>query len=145
MLLLHFIHLDFIATNKFVNYKFGIDIRQMNLVACRLVFLLAYGLPSASAHIISVISIDRYISIVKPDFFQLRKKFLFQASVCLGCLIFNIAFYSPLLFSFWVFYETADPSSLTLEINTNGSSNIFIRKCALVEWVSLYWRGIQFI
>lgn len=46
------------------------------------------------------------------------------------------------MFSFWVFYETADPSSLTLEINTNGSSNIFIRKCALVEWDSLYWRDL---
>jgi hypothetical protein len=100
MLVVDTIGLVYLCLAKFLNFQFGINIRDFNESLCRLSLQLAYSVPPISAYILVAISIDRWLTITKPTFLIIRKKFSFQILVCIGIVIANFIYNGQLFFSY---------------------------------------------
>ena len=73
------------------------DIRVVSNIACKIDFYFLYVLPSISAWMLVIISLDRFVSIFKPFKFLYRKKPKFQLMVCLFLIIINTILFIPIL------------------------------------------------
>ena len=100
MLIVDTFGLVYLVLGKFLYFQFKIQIRDFNESLCRLTLLLAYSVPPISAYILVVISIDRWLTITKPTFLLIRKKFSFQILVCIGIVFANFIYNGQLFFSY---------------------------------------------
>ena len=90
----------YLATGKFVYFRYEIQFRDFNQSLCGLTMLLAYSVPPVSAYTLVAISIDRFLTIAKPTFLLIRKKFSFQIYVCIGIVVANFIYNGQLFFSY---------------------------------------------
>lgn len=67
---------------------------------CKIIFFLNYFPPSLSIWTMVIISIDRMCSIAFSSRFQYRKKTINQIIIIIGMIVFNLIYWSPILFVF---------------------------------------------
>ena len=100
LLIMDTIGLVYLAMGKFLYFKSKIHIRDFNVTLCRLTLLLAYSIPPISAYILVAISIDRWLTITKPDVLPIKKKSSFQVCVCIVIVLANLIYNGQLFFSY---------------------------------------------
>jgi hypothetical protein len=110
LLIIDTIGLVYLAMGKFIRFKYKINIRDFNEHLCRLTLLLAYSIPPISAYILVSISIDRWLTIAKPNVFHLRRKPAFQIGVCIFIIAANLLYNGQLFFSYLALDYLEDPS-----------------------------------
>jgi hypothetical protein len=117
-----------LATFKYLRFKSIINVRNVNDSLCKLTMFFTYTVPVISAWILVAISFDRLMTILKPTQFLFRKKTTFQVMVCIGIIIFNTLYYSPLLFSYTqLMIENNTPQLICLLIDDNA-----------INWMDLF-------
>jgi hypothetical protein len=100
LLVVDTIGLVYLALGKFLYFQFKIQLRDFNESLCRITLLLAYSVPPVSAYTLVAISIDRFLTIAKPTFLIIRKRFSFQIYVCIGIVVANFIYNGQLFFSY---------------------------------------------
>jgi hypothetical protein len=100
LLVVDTIGLLFLTLGKFLSLEFGIDLRDLHLILCKITMPLAYSIPTISAHITVMIKFDRWLSIAKPTVLLIRKKRKFQLIVCITIILINFAYNGQLFFSY---------------------------------------------
>ena len=100
LLIVDSIALVYLALAKFIFFEYGINLRDINIVLCRITMPIAYSIPPLSAYITVMISFDRWMSIAKPTKFLIRKKKSFQIKVCIGIIVGNFIYNGQLFFSY---------------------------------------------
>ena len=86
---------DFLLTTNQV-----ISIRNLSSTVCKLYKFIVYIFPATSKWITMLISIDRFLSIVKPSRFLIRKEVKYQFFACFLSFFVNLLFYIPVIFKF---------------------------------------------
>lgn len=81
----------------FINYKYGINLYLTNYTLCKLGLYLVYVVAPMSGWILVTVSFDRMVNVLNPSSLKFRNEKLFQIGICLFILIYNLAFYSPLI------------------------------------------------
>ena len=79
------------------------DLTSLRLISeffCKFTMYSIYSTQSMSSWITVLISLDRFVSIVKPTRFLFRKKLLFQLAACSLAIIYNLIFSIHILISY---------------------------------------------
>jgi hypothetical protein len=126
--------LSLTVTTKFFAYQFGYNVRLVSVHLCRLFIYIAYAVPTTSGWILVVISLDRWLSIVLPSKFLIRKRKSFQLLTIFSIIIFNFVLYCQLFFSNIQNINTFDnTTNITINrsvcIPTGGD---------LINWIDLF-------
>ena len=97
--------------------------RDIIHVTCKLTYYFNYATSSISSWILVVISLDRFVSIVMPSKFMMRKKIQFQLLILAFVFICNMFLFAPILI-------TSDLTNKTLI--TNNQTVITCRKNSFI-------------
>ena len=98
----------------------GIDTYwTISKLTCRVAYLITYSIPSISSWILSIISIDRCLSIIKPAKYLFRKTIKFQLIVCLFIVLLNFAFHLPTMINANIYQKNESISQLKVCENRN--------------------------
>ena len=108
LLIIDTIGLIYLAVGKFLYFEYLINLRDLNIVLCKLTMLIAYSIPPISAYLTVMISFDRWLSIAKPHVLIIRRKRKFQLNVCWIIILVNILYNGQLLFSYLDINPTND-------------------------------------
>lgn len=100
LLVIDTIGLLYLTLAKYLFLAYKINIRDLNLILCRITMPMAYSIPTISAHLTVVISFDRWLSIAKPTLFLIRKTKKFQLNVCVMIILVNFVYNGQLFFSY---------------------------------------------
>jgi hypothetical protein len=100
LLVVDTIGLLFLTLGKFLSFEFGINLRDLHLILCKITMPLAYSIPAISAYITVVISFDRWLTIAKPTVLLIRKKRKFQLIVCITIIMTTFLYNGQLFFSY---------------------------------------------
>ena len=100
LLVIDTIGLLYLTIGKFLHFEFNINLRDLNIVLCRITMPIAYSIPSISAYLTAIISFDRWLSIAKPSVLPIRKKKKFQLHVCMIIILVNFIYNGQLFFSY---------------------------------------------
>ena len=109
LLVIDTIGLLYLTIGKFLHFEFNINLRDLNIVLCRITMPIAYSIPSISAYLTAIISFDRWLSIAKPSVLPIRKKIKFQIHVCMIIILVNFIYNGQLFFSYLSFNPLHDP------------------------------------
>ena len=82
-----------IRVDYFFGKFFNISLRNFTDWSCKLMYFLIYCIPAISSWMLCLISLDRYISIVKHNKFLFRKKTRNQLLACLIIIIYNVCLF----------------------------------------------------
>lgn len=81
----------------FLDYQFNIVVRNMSLLLCKSNLYFIYSMAPVAGYIIVIVGLDRLITISCPNKFLFRTSKYFQYGVCFMFLVYNLAFYTPLI------------------------------------------------
>ena len=122
LLIIDLIGLLYSTLGKFLNFEFGINLRNISAFLCRITMPIVYSIPPISAYITVMISFDRWLTIAKPAFFLLRKNKIFQVLICIAIIVINFIYNGQLFFSHFM----GDPAD-----NTSTPS------CRIIDYTTL--------
>ena len=111
------------SINDFLSYQYGISIQNTSVYFCKLNLYIIYSMAPVASYIIVIVGLDRMISIICPCKFTFRNSIIFQYAICLPLLIFNMAFYTPLIiYSDYelVINNATNSTSYECKLNDNG-------------------------
>ena len=117
------------------NELFGLDLQNSSYFWCKTVKFWQYSIAPVSGWLLVIISIERMLSIIKPNKFLFLKKKQTQATICCLTLAFNLIFYIPLIV--YKDYQAQE------NLNSSNSTEI-IYKCVnleeekIVDWLDLF-------
>jgi hypothetical protein len=119
---------------KFMSGEYNLKFYNISNDYCRLLKIIAWVLTVPSGWILVVISLDRYLSIAFPTRFRIRKKRLFQISVCIILVVKDFIYYGQIYFSF---IQTTYSYDQSTNQSITASS-----KCQFVSYDALYWMDV---
>jgi hypothetical protein len=102
LLVVDTIGLLYLTIEKFLWFEYHINLRDFNVILCRITMPFAYSIPAISAYITVMISFDRWLTIAKPTVLLIRKKRKFQIIVCITIIITTFLYNGQLFFSYIV-------------------------------------------
>ena len=121
--------------NDIPNVLYGQDLQNRSYFWCKTFRYWLYAIAPVSGWLLVVISLDRMLSIIRPNKFLFLKKKQTQATICFVNLAYNLIFYIPLI----VYKDYQEQENL-------NSSNLteIIYKCVnleqekIVDWLDLF-------
>ena len=123
------------SINETQNDLFDLDLENRSNIWCKTVKFWQYSIAPVSGWLLVVISIERMLSIIRPNKFLFLKKNRTQVTICCVNLAYNLIFYIPLI----IYKEHKAIKNL----NSSNSSEI-IYKCVnleeekVVDWTDLF-------
>ena len=121
--------------NDIPNVLYGQDLQNKSYFWCKTFRYWLYSIAPVSGWLLVVISLDRMLSIIRPNKFLFLKKKQTQATICCVNLAFNLIFYIPLIV--YKDYQAQE------NLNSSNSTEI-IFKCVnleeekIVDWLDLF-------
>jgi hypothetical protein len=91
-----------------------------SILTCKMAYLINYSMPSISSWILSLISIDRFLSIVKPVKYSFRKTVKFQLTACLIAVFFNFLFCIPITIFANINYQHTNETNIKCANHNEG-------------------------
>ncbi len=85
------------AIIDFLAYQYDIVINNMSIFLCKSTLYFIYSMAPVAGYIIVIVGLDRLITISYPNKFLIRNSKKFQYGICFVFLIYNLAFYTPLI------------------------------------------------
>ena len=100
--------------NDIPNVLYGQDLQNRSHFWCKTFRYWLYAIAPVSGWLLVVISLDRMLSIIRPNKFLFLKKKQTQATICCLTLAYNLIFYIPLIvFKDYQAQENLNSSNLT--------------------------------
>lgn len=117
----------FIVIEIFLDSKLAMNIKTSSRVACKLHSYLVYAFGAMPAWILTVISVERFVSVAFSisSFNSYLSKKLVQVTVGLMLILYNLVFYVPLLV-----FNDLDKMK---ETNLIGSNRTLLIKCVFTD------------
>ena len=113
---------------------FGIDLQNSSYFWCKIANYWLYSIAPVSGWLLVVISIDRMLSIIRPNKFLFMKNKKTQALICCLNLVYNLIFYIPL-----IVYKDYQEIKNT---NSSNSTEIVYKCVDLEEETVMNWFGL---
>jgi hypothetical protein len=127
LLVVDTIGLVYLTLGKFLAFEFGINLRNLHDILCKITMPLAYSIPPISAYITVMISFDRWLTIAKPTVLLIKRNKYFQILICIAIIILNFLYNGQLFFS--NFYKdpldnTSSPRCLIIDVSTLSTMDL---------------------
>ena len=111
------------------------DLVNSSYFMCKIFNYLIYSIAASSGSLLVVVSLDRMLSIIKPNKYLFLKKTRTQATICFVAFSYNLIFYIPL-----IVYKDYEIQRNLSEENSTG----FVYQCTdrqetnIVYWMDMF-------
>ena len=119
--------------NDIPNALFGHDLQNRSYFWCKIFRYGLYSIAPVSGWILVVVSLDRMLSIIKPNKFLFMKQTKTQIIICILILVFDLIYYIPL-----ILYKDYQKQT-----NLSNNTSELVYKCVnleeerIVDWMDL--------
>ena len=125
----------FYTINDIQNEVLDLDLKKSSYFWCKTANYWLYSISPVSGWLLVVISIERMLSIIKPNKFLFLKKKQTQATICCVNLAFNLIFYIPL-----IVYKDYQEIKNTNDTNSTEIAYecVDLEELNIVNWLDLF-------